>query len=89
MKVRFTKYPDIIGTSNKFNMSSCTEVIVHFDTPGMGSDSQFINELDVLIKDRWVPLSEAFKNHDLITDNENTEFFEPINDEEGKRIILK
>ncbi len=30
-------------------------------------------------------MNEAFENHDLITDNYNTEFFEPKNDEEKKR----
>ncbi len=33
----------------------------------------------------WVSMSEAFKNNDLITDNYNTKFFEPENDEERKR----
>jgi len=33
----------------------------------------------------WIPMDEAFKNKDLITDNYNTTFFEPENDEEKKR----
>jgi len=33
----------------------------------------------------WMSMSEAFKNNDLITDNYNTKFFEPKNDEERKR----
>ncbi len=33
----------------------------------------------------WISMGEAFKNHDLITDNYNTEFFEPKNEEEKKR----
>lgn len=33
----------------------------------------------------WISMSEAFENHDLITDNYNTTFFEPNNEEEKKR----
>lgn len=85
MKVRLRKFPEITGTSDKFNTSSTNEVVVLFDTPGMGADSMFISDLEVLINDRWMPLNEAFKNNDLITDNYNTEFFPPMNEEERKR----
>ncbi len=33
----------------------------------------------------WISMSEAFKNNDLITDNYDVEFFEPVNEEERKR----
>ena len=103
MKVRLIKYPEVIGTSNKFNELTLNEVIVNFSTAGMGSDSMYIKDLEIFITKNlqfllnrggiqewtpvghWIPMSDAFKNNDLITDNYNTEFFEPKDDEERKR----
>lgn len=83
MKVRLIKNPRITGTANRFNTGSpAGEVIMGFD--GGDMDSMFISELEVLIKDKWIPLSQAFENHILIIDNFNTEFFEPMNDEERR-----
>lgn len=84
MKVRFTKNKEITGTSDKFNIISHTEVLMYFDKGG-GASSEFISDLEVKIKDKWISLSEAFKQKMLITDNYNTKFFEPENEEEKKR----
>ena len=84
MKVRFTDKPHITGTSNRFNVVALAEVIVGFDGD-MGADTCFIRDLDVLIKEEWITLSQAFKNHDLITDNYNTTFFEPKTPEDRER----
>lgn len=82
MKVRLINSPKLIGSADKFNISTTGEVIAMF---GDIIDSYFISELDVYVNGVWIPLSHAFKNHDVITDNENTEFFEPKDEEERKR----
>ena len=83
MKVRLKNNPEITGFSNTFNPASVIEIIVMYDDGG--GDSDFITNYEVLIDDKWIDMSDAFKNHDLITDNYNTEFFEPKDDEERKR----
>ncbi len=80
MKVRLIKNKEITGTSNKFNTCSFNEVIVCF--PDGGLESEFIFNLEVKIENRWISLSEAFKQKLLVIDNYNTGFFEPVNDEE-------
>ncbi len=80
MKVRLIKNKEITGTSNKFNTTDYNEVLMYFDNEG--ASSEFISDIEVKIKDEWIPLSEAFKQKLLITNNYNTEFFEPINNEE-------
>jgi len=87
MKVRYIKNKEITGSASKLN--GMGEVIVQFDDGS--ADSELVSELEVLveieIKDIkvWVSLSKAFKHHLVITDNHNTEFFEPENEEEKKR----
>ncbi len=81
MKVRI-KGGNEVGTSNKFNMSSSDEVIVFFNNY---LDSYYISDLEVCIDNKWMSMSDAFNNHDLITDNHNTVFFEPLNDDERRR----
>ena len=83
MKVRLIKNKEMVGTSNKFNTSSpMCEVVV-----GWKDDlsDEFASDLEVEIKGEWIPLLDAFKQNLLITDNYNTKFFEPINDEEKER----
>ncbi len=84
MKARLIKNKDVTGMSNKFNTTSHNEVFMYFDNEG-GASSEFISDVEVKIKDKWIPLSEAFKQKLLISDNYNTEFFEPINEEEKER----
>lgn len=83
MKVRMKDNPNQPFVSDKFNVHGLGEVIGfgnHF-----GSDLFFIKDLDVLIGDKWIDMGEAFRNHDLITDNYNTYFFEPKCEEDRKR----
>ncbi len=57
---------------------------MHFDKGD--ADSMFIRELDVWIEPTgWKDMSAAFLDHDIITDNYNTQFFEPKNAEDRKR----
>jgi len=79
MKVKYKK-SGMITEANRFNTSTCSEVLT-------GDDSVFIIDLDVYLdsKLKWVDMGEAFKNKDLITDNYNTRFFEPKNEEDKQR----
>lgn len=82
VKVRLINSPDITGEANEFNI---TEVIVYYDGENGHKDSEYPLNLEALINDKWITLKEAFKNHDLIYDIYNTNFFEPKDEEERKR----
>jgi len=83
MKVR-DKQTKWEGTSSTFNTSSpAGEVIVHY-IDGDG-DSVFIRDLEVLINGKWIDMAQAFKYKLLIRDNYNTQFREPLNEEEKER----
>jgi hypothetical protein len=72
--------PEETRVSSQFNVSGICEV-------NMGDDSAFMRDLDVFLeaKQEWKDLLQAFKDHNLITDNYNTLFFEPRNEEERIR----
>lgn len=70
------------GTSGRFNTVGISEVIVYYN---YGLEPEFIADLDVLINGQWKDLGCAFDDHDLITDNLNTEFFFADNEEDRKR----
>lgn len=79
MKVRYKKTGTEAEASN-FNMHAMAEVLT-------GDDSPFISELDVFIEatNSWMDMNTAFREHYLITDNYNSYFFEPKNDEDKQR----
>ena len=81
VKVRLIDSPDITGEASEFNS---TEVIVYYDGENGHKDSEYPLNLEALINDKWITLKEAFKNHDLIYDIYNTNFFEPKDEEERK-----
>jgi hypothetical protein len=83
MKVRYKNNPETIGYSSSFNMCSLCEVLVSGD---WGGDSAFIKDLDVFIlaEYQWKDMRQAFEDRDIITDNYNTCFFEPDNEEDKK-----
>ena len=85
MKIRYKNNNSMIGTSNKFNTESINEIITIFN--GRDFDTDYILKFDVYLenKKQWLDMKEAFKNHDLITDNYNTIFFEQKNDNERKK----
>jgi hypothetical protein len=85
MKVRYTSRLDITGDSSTFNMHGLGEVIVYF--PEGDATSEEIRELDVWLDSRqeWVPLGEALKRNDVITDNRVTSFREPRDQAERDR----
>lgn len=84
MKLRYKKYPDDVreGGSFRFNMCSLSEI-------DMGDDSVSPSDLEVWCEadPRWQPLTDAFKARPrlLITDNYNTHFFEPSNEDDRER----
>jgi hypothetical protein len=79
MRVRYKK-SKAEGYSSNFNMSSISEIIIHF--PEGDATSEDPSELDVLLSDgNWHDMRESFRNHFLITDNYNTCFFEPPTEE--------
>ena len=88
MKVREKAHPDVNMYSSKFNIHALAEVICHWEDGS--ADSMFIKDLDVFIeKDinffTWKDMRQAFQDHSIITNNFNTCFFEPINEEDKER----
>ena len=84
MKVRHKKTKEI-GISNTFNTHSLSEIFVYLHD---GVDSDFMRNYDVFIeaKQEWKDLRQAFKDHDVITDNYIVCFFEPCENERGERV---
>ncbi len=78
--IRYKKYPEEQFNAHSLNISALAEVLT-------GDDSAFFSDLDVYLesKKQWKCLSQAFKDRDIITDNYNTIFFEPKDEEERKR----
>lgn len=86
MKVRHKDRPDKEGIANNFNLStvSSQEMFVYF--PG-DADSDYVKDYEVFLEStqEWKDMNEAFRDHDLITDNYNHHFFEPDNDMDRER----
>jgi hypothetical protein len=81
MKVKCIE-TNVVGESGSFNTSSLSEIIVHDDN---GSDSVYMRDYLVLIDETWMTFTEAFTKKLIITDNHNTCFFEPKNEEDKER----
>lgn len=71
--------------SRSFNTSSISEIIVYYEEDDC--DSVFIKDWDVWLKEKqeWKDLRKAFEDHDVITDNYNTIFFEPLTEKDRER----
>src|SRR5690606_11492436 len=74
--------------SSDLNTNALGEIVVYYDDGG--ADSDYISNYDVLLKTgpragQWIPLTEAFKHHDVIVDNYNTRFGEPLADADRER----
>jgi len=84
MKVK-NKETGTLGCSNEFNIHAISEIIVLSDE--FDCSSEFIKDYEVFIesKTEWIDMSEAFSRKLILTDNLNTEFREPANDEEKIR----
>lgn len=83
MKLR-QKSDGTICSSSNFNVNAMSEILVYWKEE---MDTCFIKDFDVFIEanKKWMDLSEAFKQHDVIIDNYNTCFFEPQTIEDRKR----
>jgi hypothetical protein len=83
MRVRLKQNGDI-GYILRLNTFALAEAIVGFEDGEC--DSCFYSSLDVLLpNDGWKDLCEAIKDHDVITDNYNTQLYFPQNEEDRKR----
>jgi len=91
MKVREKENPEVVFFSCLFNVHAYGEILGYDET--FGCDLFYIEDLEVLLENStcnmmngvWKDMRQAFKDHDLITDNHNTRFFEPANEEDRKR----
>ena len=85
MKLRYKK-DGSEAASSQFNIHALDEIIAFFAND---MDTMFIKDFDVWLEKTtppgWKDMSEAFRDHDLITDDYNTRFFEPTNDDDRKR----
>lgn len=84
MKLR-RKNTDTICRSTQFNTSSLTEIYVDYGPYEDGSwerDTDYMRNYDVQLPDgSWKDLLQAFGDHDVVPNNDNTHFGLPIDDE--------
>lgn len=70
-------------SANRFNTASLTEIFVNWEDE-MDTDYQY--NYNVILADGSIKdLRQAFRDHDIITDNYNTRFFFPENEEDKIR----
>lgn len=83
MKIRLKSNPLEPGESTRFNIHGLFEVIVYF---AEWTDTCYIRDLEVyLVKsDTWKCMKQAFRDGDIIPNNENTSFKEPNDLEKQK-----
>ena len=77
MRLRY-KSSELVTGGSTFNPHGMCEINTH-------DDSVSVVDLDVEIGGVWVDMREAFRRGLLITDNHNTRFFEPTNEEDKNR----
>jgi hypothetical protein len=89
MRVRLKDKPQATGRASSFNVHAMFEIVMYFDgEDGFdGCDSVYGSDVEVFVTKlgAWKTLSQAMKDRDVITDNLNTEFFEPANDADRER----
>ena len=77
-------HPTWEGSGGSLNTHSLSEVIVYYKEGD--ASSEYIRECEVKLTDgTWKNLAQAFRDRDVITDNYNTAFREPISTEEKAR----
>jgi len=82
VKLRHKRYGHI-AWSGQFNVASLSEIIVTYEDGS--ADSAFRKDWDAFVGGQWKDLRQAFRDHDLVTDNYNTRFFEPSCGEDRER----
>jgi hypothetical protein len=93
MRVRYIGRPEVTGWAGEFNTHGLGEVIVGFDEGDMTSEEVRLLEVQlehplessVYKPGAWVPLSDAFRSRDLISDNFDYRFFEPKTEADKER----
>jgi len=79
-----------IGSSSKYNTHALNEIIVYItdDCDNIPwTDTDYPSNYMVFIESvgEWMTFNDAFHDKHIITDNYNTYFFEPENEEDRKR----
>ena len=64
--------------SSRFNPIGMSEILT-------GDGSVFTEECDIFINNQWKDLGQAFRDHDIITDNHDTIFFIPRTPKDKER----
>jgi hypothetical protein len=84
MKVR-QKSTGSTGQASRFNTHGLGEIFVGFDDGDM--DSMMLADFDVFLPKlrQWKDMRQAFADKDIIPDNYNVCFGEPLNDEDRER----
>jgi hypothetical protein len=84
MKIR-NKDTESLGYSSEFNTNSISEIIVCYE--GGDMSSEYISDYDVFVTsiNTWMDMHQAFDEHLVIPNNENTRFGEPVNQKEKER----
>lgn len=77
MKLRY-KATGTETFSNRFNVHGIGEALT-------GDDSCIIKEMDVWINGQWKDMAQAFRDKDIIPDNHNEFFSEPLTPEDRER----
>lgn len=85
MKVRYKDNHDIVGYTNQFNLGGIGEVIVTFEDGD--ASSEYVSDLEIWLEhhQQWYPMSRAFQDKLLISDNYGRSFAEPKTGEERVR----
>lgn len=81
--VRHKEKPELLGSASRFNIHGIGAIFVCWRDGDMSEEMG--RNLEVEIDGEWKPLTDAFKDHDLITDNHNTRFFKPPTPEDRER----
>ena len=83
MIIRNKEAKELLQTG-KFNIHSLDEILV-YGPDWMDSDYMEIYDVHIKKSEQWKDLRQAFMDKDIITDNYNTCFFEPANEEDRER----
>lgn len=77
MLVRIHDNPEVEGYGSNFNTCSINDIFVYFDNGEIAEYSP--SQLDVYIeaKQEWKYLPDAFRDKDVVINDDNTRFYEP------------
>lgn len=81
MLVRIHDNPEVEGYGSNFNLCSINDILVYFDDGSIEEYSP--SQLDVYLTktEEWKYLTDAFRDKDVVTNDENTFFYEPTEEQ--------